>query len=66
MPNGRIYKNSMGLDADRDGQRCARWPPAGAAGIMINTFMLARDRALVDFVKRVSEIAAARPTSRTP
>jgi len=24
---------------------------------MINTFMLARDRALVEFVKRVSEIA---------
>ena len=27
------------------------------AGIMINTFMLARDRALVEFVKRVSEIS---------
>ena len=27
------------------------------AGIMINTFMLARDRSLVEFVKRVSEIS---------
>jgi Ca-activated chloride channel family protein len=27
------------------------------SGIMINTFMLARDRALVEFVKRVSEIS---------
>jgi Ca-activated chloride channel family protein len=30
------------------------------SGIMINTFMLARDRALVEFVKRVSEIAAGK------
>ena len=27
------------------------------SGIMINTFMLARDRALVEFVKRMSEIS---------
>jgi Ca-activated chloride channel family protein len=26
------------------------------AGVVINTFMLARDRALVEFVKRVSQI----------
>jgi Ca-activated chloride channel homolog len=57
MPNGQIYKNSMGLDANviattlREVVNCRR------AGIMINTFMLARDRALVDFVKRVSEIS---------
>ena len=55
MPDGRIYKNSMGLDAHgARRRRCARSPTAGAAGIMINTFMLARDRALVEFVKRVS------------
>ncbi len=57
MPNGQIYKNSMGLDSTviattlREVANCRR------AGILINTFMLARDRALVDFVKRVSEIA---------
>jgi len=56
MPNGQIYKNSMGLDAMviantfREVANCKR------AGIMINTFMLARDRALVEFVKRVSSI----------
>jgi Ca-activated chloride channel family protein len=57
MPNGQIYKNSMGLDATviattlREVANCRR------AGILINTFMLARDRALVEFVKRVSEIS---------
>jgi Ca-activated chloride channel family protein len=57
MPNGMIYKNSMGLDAHvitetlREVANCRR------AGIVINTFMLARDRALVEFVKRVSEIS---------
>ncbi len=57
LPDGRIYKNSMGLDlgviADtlREVANCRR------SGIQINTFMLARDRALVEFVKRVSEIA---------
>ncbi len=57
MPNGEIYKNSMGLDATvishtiREVANCRR------AGIMINTFMLARDRSLVEFVKRVSAIS---------
>ena len=57
MPNGQIYKNSMGLDATvisttlREVANCRR------SGIMINTFMLARDRALVEFVKRMSEIS---------
>ena len=56
-PGGQIYKNSMGLDATviaatlREVANCRR------AGIMINTFMLARDRTLVEFVKRVSEIS---------
>jgi uncharacterized protein len=34
------------------------------AGIMINTFMLARDYDLVAFVRRVAEICKGRPTSR--
>jgi Ca-activated chloride channel family protein len=47
----------MGLDAMviqhtmREVAHCRR------AGIMINTFMLARDRALVEFVKRVTAIS---------
>ena len=56
MPDGRVYVNSMGLDPKilqatyREVALCKR------SSIMINTFMLARDRMLVDFVKKVSEI----------
>jgi Ca-activated chloride channel family protein len=56
MPDGRIYVNSMGLDPQilqatyREVAECRR------AGILINTFMLARDRSLVEFVKTVSAI----------
>ncbi len=57
LPDGRIYVNSMGLDPRilketyREVAICRR------SGIMINTFMLARERALVEFVKKVCEIS---------
>jgi Ca-activated chloride channel family protein len=57
LPDGRIYVNSMGLDPKilketyREVAICRR------SGIMINTFMLARERALVEFVKQVCEIS---------
>ncbi|MEA3246043.1 MAG: VWA domain-containing protein [Gemmatimonadota bacterium] len=60
MNDGRIYKNAMGLDAFvlqetlREVTECRR------AGIVVNTFMLARDRALVEFVKMVSSITRGR------
>ena len=57
MPNGQIYKNSMGLDTTVIAQTLREVANCRRAGIMINTFMLARDRALVEFVKRVSEIS---------
>jgi len=57
MPNGQIYKNSMGLDATVIAQTLREVAACRRSGIMINTFMLARDRALVEFVKRVSEIS---------
>jgi Ca-activated chloride channel family protein len=56
MPDGRVYVNSMGLDPTilaatfREVTECRR------SGIMINTFMLARDRSLVEFVKQVAAI----------
>jgi Ca-activated chloride channel family protein len=56
LPNGQVYVNSIGLDPRileatyREVAECRR------AGTMINTFMLARERSLVDFVKKVSEI----------
>jgi Ca-activated chloride channel family protein len=57
LPDGRIYINSAGLDPKilkatfREVSACRR------SGIMINTFMLARERSLVEFVKRVCEIS---------
>ncbi|HVF39178.1 MAG TPA: VWA domain-containing protein [Gemmatimonadaceae bacterium] len=57
MPNGLIYKNSMGLDLAVVSETLKEVANCRRAGIMINTFMLARDRALVDFVKKVSEIS---------
>lgn len=57
MPNGTIYKNSMGLDALVAAQTLREVADCRRCGIMINTFMLARDRALVDFVKRVASIS---------
>jgi Ca-activated chloride channel family protein len=54
LPARRLYKNSMGgdpwvMDATfREVQACRK------AGIMINTFMLASDYYLVDFVKQMT------------
>lgn len=56
LPDGRVYVNSMGQDPRileatyKEVANCRR------AGIVINTFMLARERMLIEFVKKVSEI----------
>jgi Ca-activated chloride channel family protein len=57
LPNGQIYKNSMGLDLSVVAETLREVADCRRSGIVINTFMLARDRALVEFVKRVSAIA---------
>ena len=57
MPDGQIYKNSFGLDVTVIQRTLEEVAACRKSGIMINTFMLARDRALVEFVKRVSEIS---------
>ena len=57
IPNGQIYKNSMGLDLAVVSETLKEVANCRRSGIIINTFMLARDRALVEFVKKVSEIS---------
>jgi Ca-activated chloride channel family protein len=57
MPDGQIYKNSMGLDHYVMAETLREVAACRKSNIMINTFMLARDRALVDFVKRMSIIS---------
>jgi Ca-activated chloride channel family protein len=60
LPGGQIYKNSMGLDAYVLQETLKEVTDCRRSGIMINTFMLARDRALVEFVKMVSSITRGR------
>ena len=57
MPDGQIYKNSMGLDGYVLAETLREVAACRKSGIAINTFMLARDRALVEFVRRVCEIS---------
>ena len=57
LPDGRVYKNSMGLDARVLRETFHEVGACRKGGILINTFMLARDPYLVAFVNRVSEIA---------
>ena len=45
MPNGQIYKNSFGLDPQIMQTTLQEVANCRRSGIMINTFMLARDRA---------------------
>jgi Ca-activated chloride channel family protein len=56
LPDGRIYKNAWGLDPYILEKTYEEVAECRRSGILINTFMLARDRYLVDFVKRVSQI----------
>ncbi|MCA1594279.1 MAG: VWA domain-containing protein [Acidobacteria bacterium] len=62
----RLYKNSMGndpvvMDATfREVQACRK------AGIMINTFMLASDYYLVEFVKQMSAMTSGKAYFATP
>lgn len=57
LPDGRIYVNSMGLDPKILKETYREVAICRKSGIMINTFMLARERMLVEFVKQVCAIA---------
>ncbi len=66
LEDGRIYKNAFGLDplvvseTLHEVARCRR------NGILINTFMLASDYGLVNFVKKVTEICRGKAYFTTP
>jgi Ca-activated chloride channel homolog len=60
LPDGRIYKNPAGLDPYVLRETLREVAACRKSGIVINTFMLARDPALVQFVARVSQIARGR------
>jgi Ca-activated chloride channel homolog len=66
LPDGRIYKNAFGLDplvlseTLEEVARCRR------SDILINTFMLATDPGLVQFVQRVSAMCRGKAYFTTP
>ncbi|HMD84551.1 MAG TPA: VWA domain-containing protein [Terriglobia bacterium] len=66
LEDGRIYKNAFGLDplvvseTLHEVARCRR------NGILINTFMLAADYGLVNFIQKVTEICHGKAYFTTP
>ena len=66
LPDGRIYKNPMGLDPVVIGETLSEVSACAKAGIMINTFMLARDYDLVAFVRRVTAMCRGKAYFTTP
>jgi Ca-activated chloride channel family protein len=56
MPDGKIYKSAFGLDPMILDETFKEVATCRKSGILINTFMLASDRYLVEFVKKVTEI----------
>ena len=66
LDDGRIYKNAFGLDplvvseTLHEVARCRR------NGILINTFMLAQDYGLINFVQKVTEICRGKAYFTTP
>src|SRR5258705_951266 len=65
-PDGRIYRNAFGLDPFIVSETFAEVAACRKAGILINTFMLARDHELVSFVRKVAEICHGKAYFTTP
>jgi Ca-activated chloride channel family protein len=65
-PDGQIYKNAFGLDPYVIAETFAEVNACHKAGIMINTFMLARDPDLIAFVRRVASICRGKAYFTTP
>jgi len=63
---GQIYRNPFGLDARVVALTLKEVANCRRQGILINTFMLARDRDLVAFVKKVTEMCRGKAYFTTP
>ena len=66
QPDGSIYRNAFGLDPHIIAETFAEVANCRKGGIMINTFMLARDYELVSFVRRVAAICHGKAYFTTP
>jgi Ca-activated chloride channel homolog len=65
-PDGRIYRNAFGLDPFIVSETFGEVAACRKAGILINTFMLARDHDLVSFVRKVAQICHGKAYFTTP
>ena len=66
LEDGRIYKNPFGLDPLIVDHTFKEVVACRRSGILINTFMLARDHSLVNFVKKMTEIVRGKAYFTTP
>ena len=66
LDDGRIYKNPFGMDPLVISRTLEEVHKCKRQGILINTFMLARDYALVQFVKKITEICRGKAYFTTP
>jgi Ca-activated chloride channel family protein len=66
LDDGRIYKNSFGLDPLVVSETLLEVARCRRNGILINTFMLASDYSLINFVQKVTEICRGKAYFTTP
>jgi Ca-activated chloride channel family protein len=66
LEDGRIYKNAFGLDPLVVSQTLEEVSKCKRAGVLINTFMLASDYGLVQFVQKVSQMCRGKAYFTTP
>ncbi|HXQ25904.1 MAG TPA: VWA domain-containing protein [Candidatus Acidoferrales bacterium] len=66
LEDGRIYKNAFGLDPLVVTQTMEEVAKCKRAGILINTFMLASDYSLVNFVQKITELCRGKAYFTTP
>jgi Ca-activated chloride channel family protein len=66
LEDGRIYKNAFGLDPLVVSQTLEEVSRCKRSGVMINTFMLASDIGLIQFVQKVTEMCRGKAYFTTP
>ncbi len=66
LEDGRIYKNAFGLDPLVVSETLEEVSKCKRSGVMINTFMLASDYGLVQFVQKVTEMCRGKAYFTTP
>ena len=66
LEDGRIYKNAFGLDPLVVSQTLEEVSRCKRQGVMINTFMLASDYGLVQFVQKVTSMCKGKAYFTTP